>query len=459
MDLGWHADGRRWPHRGRIDEALVTNARERSARFSVLAVASVALLAKAWLAWRTTGQEDTYVWWPKFMQAVHEAGPIHVYATEMVGQPYNHPPLTGWWLFAIDIMHRHLDVPLGFLIRIGSIVADLLCGWLIFEILRRRRPLWQATAAGMLVGASPVFYVISGYHGNHDSEIMFLAILSAFLLVDKKWPVAAGVALAASVSLKLPAATVVPVVIAAAYAIDRRTLARFAIGFGALMSVLWLPPLLMEPKPFIKNVLLYSGNSFPRQWGIVEFMHVAHVPTLLSNLYVTPGRLIIIALCAAVGSWVALRRPDHTVGAIGLAMAAFLLLSPGYAPQYMAWPVAAIYALSFWPATAYNFAAGAFLIGLYTAWSGGLPWNSTWTVGLTHPQIIEAALVWLVLAAVVVHGALILQREAGLPRWHDLWRELRAPTWRTSSAQARRVVQTDPDFQSDSQLDSATTHK
>jgi hypothetical protein len=263
---------------------------------------------------------------------------------------------------------------------------------------------------------------------------MFLAILSAFLLVDKKWPIAAGLALAASVSLKLPVAVIVPVVFAAAYAVGRQTFLRFTVGFGALMSLLWLPPLVLQTKPFVKNVLLYSGNSFPRQWGIVEFMNAANLPAILGKAYVTPGRLLILALCAGVGSWIALRRPDQTVAAIGLTMAGFLLLSPGYAPQYMAWPVAAIYALSFWPATAYNLSAGAFLVGLYTAWSGGLPWNSTYTVPLTNAQIIEAAVVWLILAVVVVQGAIMLLRQSDLPRWPDLRRELRAPSWRTRSS-------------------------
>ena len=158
----------------------------RQARYVVLAAALAAFLAKAWLAWRTLGQDDTYIWWPTFMRAVHDHGPVGVYGQEMVGQPYNHPPLTGWWLVALDYLRLHTNVPLGFWIRIGSVVADFFCGWVIFEVLRRRQPLWQATAAGALVAASPVLYVISGYHGNHDPEIMFLAILSGFLLVDKR---------------------------------------------------------------------------------------------------------------------------------------------------------------------------------------------------------------------------------------------------------------------------------
>jgi hypothetical protein len=399
---------------------LVTLARGmtvRQARYVVLGVALLAFLAKAWLAWRTMGQDDTYIWWPKFMQAVHDHGPIGVYSVDMVGQPYNHPPLTGWWLAAIDAIRGHSNVPLGFWIRIGSVVADFFCAWVIFEVLRRRQPLWQATAAGALVGASPVLYVISGYHGNHDPEIMFLAILSGFLLVDKRFAALAGVALAAAVSLKLPIAPAVPVVFAAALALGRRTLIRFSVGFGAIIVVLWLPPLVEQGKPFIKNVLLYSGNSFPRQWGPVAFAHVLHFPQTLIDLYISPGRLLLLALCAVAGAYVAWRRPDLVVAATGLTMAAFLLLSAGYAPQYMVWPVAAIYALSFWPATAYNLGAGAFLIVLYTAWSGGLPWNSTYTRDLTNRQEWEAAVIWLVLGWVVVDAVRKLHRETGGLAW------------------------------------------
>jgi hypothetical protein len=410
----------------------MTMSRERWARLSVIAVAAVALLGKAWLAWVTLGQDDTNYIWPAFLRAVQQYGPLDVYNQYYIdgGQPYNHPPLTGWWLVAVNALHQHTPIPLGFLIRIGSVVADFGCAWLIFEVLRRRQPLWQATAAGILVGASPVLVVISGYHGNHDPEMMLLAILSAFLLVDKRWPVLGGLALAAAVGLKLPVAPAVPVVLAAAYAIDRRVFVRFATSFAALSVVLWLPPLIAAPKGLIKNVLLYSGYSFPRQWGIVEFFTATGAPPVLGDVYVTPGRLIVLALCAVAGSWVALRRPDLTVAAIGLTMAAFLLLSAGYAPQYHVWPVAAIFALGFWPAAVYNVGAGAFLVGLYTAWSGGMPWNFTRTVPLTESQIIQAGLVWGVLAVVVVQGTRMLAREAGLPRWHDLLRELRQPTAR-----------------------------
>jgi len=405
---------------------MTMTARERRGLYAVLVVAAIAFLAKAWLAWRTLGQDDTYIWWPKFMKAVQANGAVGVYGLDMVGQPYNHPPLTGWWLSALGVISPLAGSHLGFFIRIGSIVADFFCGWVIFAVLRRRRPLWQAVAAGMLVAASPVLYVISAYHGNHDSDIMFLAILSAFLLVDRKMPIAAGVALAAAVSLKLPVATVVPVVFAAALALGWPMLRRFTLGFGVVMAVLWLPPLVTQGKPFVHNVLLYSGNSFPRQWGPVEFARFLHFPGRLIDLYVSPGRLLLLAACALVGAYVAWRRPDLAVAAIGLSMAAFLLFSPGYAPQYMVWPVAAIFALGFWPATAYNLGAGAFLIALYTAWSGGLPWDHTYTVALTKPQALEAGAVWLVLAWVVVQGGRTLYRETGgiqVGR-RDTWRGL-----------------------------------
>jgi len=179
------------------------------------------------------------------------------------------------------------------------------------------------------------------------------------------------------------------------------------------MAVLWLPPLILQGRPFVTNVLLYSGHSFPRQWGPVAFAHALGAPEGLISLYISPGRVLLLALCAAAGTFVAWRRPDLVVAAIGFTMAAFLLLSPGYAPQYMVWPVAAIYALSFWPATVYNLGTGAFLIALYTAWSGGLPWDHTFTVDLTTAQQWQAAVIWGVLAWVVIDGGRTLLRHTG----------------------------------------------
>lgn len=120
---------------------LVPNTATRRARYLVLGVAGIAFLAKAWLAWRTRGQDDTVIWWPRFMDAVRAHGPVNVYGVPMEGQPYNHPPLTGWWLYVLSYLRAHSNVPLGFWIRIGSVVADVFCAWVIFEVLRRRQPL------------------------------------------------------------------------------------------------------------------------------------------------------------------------------------------------------------------------------------------------------------------------------------------------------------------------------
>ena len=54
---------------------------------------------------------------------------------------------------------------------------------------------------------------------------------------------------------------------------------------------------------------------------------------------------------------------------------------------------------------------------LYTAWSGGLPWNSTYTVDLTRPQEWWAAVIWAGLAWVVVDGARRMLRETGGLAW------------------------------------------
>jgi hypothetical protein len=397
-------------------EAYMTAVRR--ARAVVIAIAFIALIAKGWLAWNTTGQDDTYILWPQFLQAVDESGPYGIYGLPHPGwQVYNHPPLAGWWLMAIDIVDTpRLGWPLGFWIRIGSCVADFLCALVIFEVVQRRAKLWKAAVAGALVGASPVLFVISGYHGNHDAEMMFFAILAAYLLVDRKMPLLAGLALAISISYKLPVLVAIPAILVAAVALGWRSIGRFMLGFGGFVGVVWLPALLYYFEPYMNNVMLYKANSFPQQWGLVQFAQGSALADFFNTTYTDNGRFLLVVLCGLMSSYVAWRRPDLLVAAIGLAMSTFLLLSPGYAPQYHVWPLAALYAIGIGFATLYNIGTGIFLIAIYTAWSGGLPWDKAATVAFLDNQVTWAAWAWVLLLVTVAHAVWYLWRETRKPR-------------------------------------------
>jgi hypothetical protein len=99
------------------------------------------------------------------------------------------------------------------------------------------------------------------------------------------------------------------------------------------------------------------------------------------------------------------------VEAAGLAMCVFLVLSPAFATQYLAWVIAPAYLIGFWSATAYNLAAGALVVEIYNRWSGGFPWYYAAASRLTQGEVWAALLVWVTLIAVVAEGI----RRALLP--------------------------------------------
>ena len=154
-------------------------------RRALIVLGLVIMVVKLRIAATTEGTNDV-VHWRDFADAVRHLGPVGVYSTRFI-TPYNHPPLIGWMLVAVNaIADRGPSV--RFLIRVPACVADLGSIVLVFELLRTRRGLNEATIAAVIVALSPVLFVISGFHGNTDPLLVFFVLLSAYLLVDRDRP-------------------------------------------------------------------------------------------------------------------------------------------------------------------------------------------------------------------------------------------------------------------------------
>jgi hypothetical protein len=85
-------------------------------------------------------------------------------------------------------------------------------------------------------------------------------------------------------------------------------------------------------------------------------------------------------------------------------LALFLLISPAFATQYLAWPLAAAYLIDLWAATLYNLSAGVLLAEVYNRWNGGLPWDDARAGPLLPKEVAALAAVWVVLLLVVIAG-------------------------------------------------------
>jgi 4-amino-4-deoxy-L-arabinose transferase-like glycosyltransferase len=367
--------------------------RLRRMRYVLGGIAIVFFTAKAIVAWRTVGTDDA-LFWQTFARTIRKVGPVEIYEQRLIVR-YNHPPPVGWMLMAFNQL-SDLGLPFRFLIRLPACLADIGSAFLVLELLRRRTSLGHAFAAAVLVAANPVLFIISGFHGNTDPVFVFFVLLSVWLLVDRDRPGWAGLALAAAVGVKLVPVVVIPAMLAAAFRLGRRAGYRFLAVLAVAGLASWLPAVLRQYPAMKRNVFGYDGHS--GDWGITFGLRQLDQPGLY-DLYSGPGRYLVLlsaALVAAVWAW---RRPADLPAAVGLSLVTFLVLSPAWASQYLAWPVAAGVLLSPVLAAVYSVAAGALLVVLYTYWSRGFPWDWAHPRPTTRTDLVMNLVTWLVVLA------------------------------------------------------------
>jgi hypothetical protein len=373
----------------------------RRVRLTVLGVAVLFAVAKLIIASRTYGTNDVGHW-IRFTDGVHERGPLGVYEGTYKAV-YNHPPLIGFWLAAVDSLSAYL--PVRFLVKIPAILADVAGAVLVAEVLRIRRGARTGLLAGLLVAVSPVLFTVSGFHGNTDPVFVLFALAAGWLLADRRLPLLAGIAAGLALSIKIVPVVALPLLLIAAWR-GRYGLLRFVAGAGAVFAVLWVPVLTQEWVPFRENVLGYRGTApEDSQWGLPQFARSWGLgPETIAGLNGS-GRFVILAVCAVLPALLVRRRPQAAPLGVALSLVLFLLLSPTWGAQYLAWAAAPSLLLSAWAGAAYGALAGALLIQTYTRWSGGFPWYEARAHGLDLPGQRLGELAWCALLAAAVLGA------------------------------------------------------
>jgi hypothetical protein len=437
----------------------------RRARVLVLGIGVFALALKLWVAANTFGTTDVFLW-RDFAQSVRQHGPVGIYGQHFL-LVYNHAPLSGWMLVAINWMTDHGMGQFPFLIRVPASVADVITGLVVFELVRQRRSVREATVAASFVVLSPMLLIVSGFHGNTDPVFVMLGLLSAYCIVVRRVPILAGVAFGLALSVKLVPIVLLPTLLVlvarsakreerapaspavaskdrsakreerapaspAVASKDRsatrvgrvaagpavvtdgriawRRIGSFVLGMSAAMVPLWLPVVLTKWTEFRTDVLGYAGVPL-RQWGLIQLLRWAGLTPGAEGMIAGPGRFGILLICAGVPALLAWRRPSAAGPAVGLTLVLFLWLTPAFGMQYLSWAVAAAYLVSTWAASVFNVIGSIFMVVVYDHWNNALPWH--WNVAPGIPfRPVELALqvpVWLSLGVVVVSGLRLLR--------------------------------------------------
>ena len=325
-----------------------------------VAVALAVFLLKTWLAFTTEGEPDISAW-QDFLLHIRECG-VCVYQTgglmiEPIGPritPFNHPPfvihylrVAGWISSAF-----HWDFAATF--RVVTSCFDLGSAFLVYKLLKRTAVFTRIRYLLYLV--APATIIISGYHGNTDTLMIFFVLLAAFLI---ERPVLAGLAFGLAISIK-----VVPIIFIAAFVfyLQSRDRLRFLGAAAAIAVFLSLPFIVQDPVTIVKQVLGYG--SFPGRWGWSRALFSQIGPSRVFWLVSRLSAYLLLAYIWYLSFKMGRKRVPlfKQLGVIAFVLIAF---TPSWGTNYMSWldPFPGI--LGAIPALAYYVTSGGFISYLY----------------------------------------------------------------------------------------------
>jgi hypothetical protein len=208
--------------------------------------------------------------------------------------------------------------------------------------------------------------MVSGFHGNNDSVMMFFVLLSILLLERSSPAWLAGIAMGMAVNMKI-----VPLVFWPAFLLWLPGWRKRAEYFGAAVVVVVAassPAIFEAPELLAQKVLGYKSSY--GLWGISRLL--ASAPAL-SRAFESWGRLVLAGALVALAAWMNLGRSKPALARqIGVLALGFLALTPGFGVQYLAWLVPWMACVGGGAAIAWTVATTFFLVLVYTFWCQGV---------------------------------------------------------------------------------------
>ncbi len=327
------------------------------------------------MASSTSGTNDIRTY-EGFAKTAEEAGGVRLYRDgaviampggEIAVEQFWHPPLIVNLLAGLYRLAGATGVAFALLLRLLSIVADVGSALLVWHLMRAKGQ--NGALAAVVVAGSPLLLMVSGFHGNTDSVMLFFVLLTAWLLLTGRHAAWVGVAFGCSVSIKLW-----PVFLGLTFLLELRSWrARgwFSLAAIGVFTAGGLPALLEDPVFIIRHVLGYASLS--GIWGLGRGLSRMswQLPNQIFSEY---GRQFLFVLTAIL-SFAAWRSGANLMTRCGLVAAGFLALTPGFGIQYLTWLVPWVGVLGVGTAVVYSMSAGLFMAAVYTYWCGGLPWG------------------------------------------------------------------------------------
>ncbi len=373
----------------------------------LIVAAALAFTLKAVLSVATYGTNDV-LFWEADIRKIQSDGGLALYrdgAVPALGEKrygvehFNQPPFMVHAFRAGGVAAAVSGIPFRVWLRITSAVADVGILLLIWGMLGSQKPLPLSRL--LPVALSPVLILVSGFHGNTDSVMIFFLLLSIFLIERGRSGWEAGAAFGMAANIKVVPLIFAPVILM--YLPAKRR-----VGFAVSAAGIWLagsmPYLAQDPRQVIRSVFGY--NSVSGFWGFSAMAALISDDSL--KAYRTFGKPLALAavLVASFGIQVWAGRASIFMRCAFIAFL-FLFVLSGFGVQYLVWLVPWTAAFP-WKKVRWHYAlSSVFLCAYYGVWSRGRWYIANTLEATPHPPreglvAILAAACWVSVGAMVV---------------------------------------------------------
>lgn len=327
-----------------------------------------ATLVKLYLALASQGSLDT----AGFLDHLHKIRALGVGAYRIRGafdNPFNSPPpmihIIRFWAWLAESS----GIPFRFWLRLPSVLADVGTFLLVARWLTKLWPDKNHFRVLMCLSLCPTAILISGYHGNTDSVMIFLLLLSIYLVEIGNQ--CAGFIFGLALCIKVVPLVFTPAIFLFLQGWRKRL--RF-FGLAALTFIICsLPYLVQDPRAIWSAVFGYS--SIYGDWGWTLLASLYEPPKYLYGRF-EPGdfhaTLALILKCITAGLifaaslWMNWKRKKPSLFIqLGLIIAILLFFAPGFGIQYLIWLVPFVVARGLRLTLLYYVTSGLFLIRAY----------------------------------------------------------------------------------------------
>jgi hypothetical protein len=294
--------------------------------------------------------------------------------------PMTHPPAILAPLAGMQYLENATGIPFRFWFRLVTTIAHLIAGLFVWRLISAKAAIYYVLC--------PAAIMIAGFHGNTDPLVVAL-LLACIYAAERKRPALSGALFAMACSVK-----VWPLFLVPAFGLGLeswRARLRFCISAAGVAAALTFPYLFGDSKAILSNLLGYHGSA--GMWGLSQRPWYARVG-------------VPVTFSAIAGLVVYLRvRHASLIYMIGSSILLFLVLTPGFSVQYLAWILPFCFLFGSQVGGAVYATSSVFLAIVYTYWSGGVPWYFADSL-IPHAGSglvgYSAALCWMTLAISIV---------------------------------------------------------